>query len=191
MIQISACLLRVVPRAWYRSATDCREGGEKYKVRSFTKYDQLLGRDGQGKQRDVSDGKYNNGWEAWRHSSANMEEPYRLCIINHGYYRTEHFKPWILHCIQWHGICWAANEMGLEGGKEGRKKWMKERRRQLCQIVVPSQYLSEMPKQNKTKQRHLVRIDCGPANVRTFQIQEQNVTSDQPFQRYNKININP
>jgi len=43
------------------SATDCRVGAEKYKVRSFIKYDQLLGRDGQGKQSDASDGKYNSG----------------------------------------------------------------------------------------------------------------------------------
>jgi hypothetical protein len=59
--KIRACMLRTGPRVWYRSATDCREGGEKYKVRSFIKYDQLLGRDGQGKQRDAADGKYSSG----------------------------------------------------------------------------------------------------------------------------------
>ena len=56
---VLACLITI--RVLYRSATDCREGGEKYKVRSFINCDQLLGRDGQGKQYDASDAKYNSG----------------------------------------------------------------------------------------------------------------------------------
>jgi hypothetical protein len=94
-------------------------------------------------------------------------------ILNHGYYVAFNYMVTVDQ----------QTERGLERRKEGNEEGM----RRLYPIVVPSQYLYEVPKQNKGTSSGV----CGPANVRTFQIQVQDVTSDQPFQRYNTININP
>jgi len=113
-----------------------------------------------------------------------MEVAHRLCIPNHGYYYTEYFKPRILHGNQRHANCCSANRKGSrtkEGTNEGRKEAVMPNRGAIPVFVWSAE----------TKQSHHVRTVYGPANVRTFQIQVQDVTSHQTLHTFNKININP